>query len=341
MAGTTEKGSVAIAFVIKAVAALRRRGVDELPILRAVGIQPHLLQSEHSRVPAAAYSALWLAVASALDDEFFDLDSRRVKVGSFATLCRLTVHAGNLREALNRAIGFFNLLLDDTQLRLEPRGELVRIGISHPTHRVLPDQVFAHETLLVLLHGVLCWLVGRRIIIRQAQFGYTRPQWWREYLAMYSTDLRFAQPQTCILIDAAYLDVPVKQNEKTAREFLRSAPYNIILKYKDDRSWALRIRRRLRNTQPANWPNFEQLADELKVASSTLHRRLEAEGESFQRIKDELRRDMAINHLSDGNESVAEIAAALGFAETSAFHRAFKQWTGVSPGDYRRAPKRR
>ena len=62
---------------------------------------------------------------------------------------------------------------------------------------------------------------------------------------------------------------------------------------------------------------------------------------SLRSGQDELRRDMAINHLSDGNESVAEIAAALGFAETSAFHRAFKQWTGVSPGDYRRAPKRR
>lgn len=341
MAAAAEKGSVAVAFVIKAVAALRRRGVDELPILRAVGIQPHLLGSEHSRVQAAQYSALWLAVASALDDEFFDLDSRRMKVGSFATLCRLCVHAGTLREALGRAIGFFNLLLDDTQLELEQQGDTVRIAITHPTHRALPDQVFAHETLLILLHGVLCWLVGRRLMIREAQFGYTRPQWWREYLAMYSTDLRFAQAQTAICIDAAYLDVPVKQNEKTAREFLRRAPYNIILKYKDERSWALRIRRRLRNTAPESWPNFEQLAGELKLASSTLHRKLEAEGESFQRIKDELRRDMAIHLLAEGEDSVADIAAALGFAETSAFHRAFKQWTGVSPGDYRRVPKRR
>lgn len=341
MALAREKDSVAITFVIKAVAALRRRGVDEQPLLRAVGIQPHLLSSEHSRVQASQYSALWLATASAIDDEFFDLDSRRVKVGSFASLCRLCVHAQTLREALQRAIGFFNLLLDDTQLEQERRGDAVRIAITHPTHRALPDQIFAHETLLILLHGLLCWLVGRRLLIRQAQFGYTRPQWWREYLAMYSTELRFAQEQTAILIDAAYLEAPVQQSEKSMREFLRRAPYNIILKYRDERSWAFRIRRRLRNTPPESWPNFEPLAQELKVAPSTLHRRLESEGESFQRIKDELRRDMAIHRLSEGQDSVASIAAELGFAETSAFHRAFKQWTGVSPGDYRRAPKRR
>ncbi|MCS6765038.1 MAG: AraC family transcriptional regulator [Candidatus Protistobacter heckmanni] len=63
-----------------------------------------------------------------------------------------------------------------------------------------------------------------------------------------------------------------------------------------------------------------------------------ADGISYQLIKDDLRRDLAIDALSHGSESIVAIAAGLGFAEPGAFHRAFKKWTGVRPGEYRRSP---
>jgi AraC-like DNA-binding protein len=71
------------------------------------------------------------------------------------------------------------------------------------------------------------------------------------------------------------------------------------------------------------------------VGLSTLHRKLDQEGVIFRDIKDSLRRDLAIDRLTHSNASVAQIAGELGFAEPSAFHRAFKTWTGVRPGDYR------
>jgi AraC-like DNA-binding protein len=84
-------------------------------------------------------------------------------------------------------------------------------------------------------------------------------------------------------------------------------------------------------------PDFEVLARELHTASATLRRRLHEEGESYQSIKDQLRRDLAITYLSHSDRSVMDIALELGFAEPSAFHRAFKKWTGASPGHYRRS----
>jgi AraC-like DNA-binding protein len=64
---------------------------------------------------------------------------------------------------------------------------------------------------------------------------------------------------------------------------------------------------------------------------------LKQEGVTYQAIKDGLRRDLAISRLADTSETIAEIADALGFAEPSAFRRAFRKWTGVRPADYRRA----
>jgi AraC-like DNA-binding protein len=72
------------------------------------------------------------------------------------------------------------------------------------------------------------------------------------------------------------------------------------------------------------------------MAAATVRRRLQEEGESYQSIKDQLRRDLAISYLSDSGRSVVDIALELGFAEPSAFHRAFKKWTGASPGEFRR-----
>ena len=118
--------------------------------------------------------------------------------------------------------------------------------------------------------------------------------------------------------------------------FLRTAPENILLKYKNGSSLSAKVRRRLRQVLPGDVPDFDQLAEELNITPATLRRRLSEEGASFQGIKDELRRDLAISYLSDSNRSVMDIALELGFSERSAFHRAFRKWTGASPGAFRR-----
>lgn len=98
-----------------------------------------------------------------------------------------------------------------------------------------------------------------------------------------------------------------------------------------------RIRRVLRSSDPARWPDFTALASSLNMSESTLRRRLLAEGQSYQCIKDELRSDRAIAMLRESTESVESIALQLGYAEPSAFHRAFRKWTGTRPGSYRSA----
>ncbi len=70
----------------------------------------------------------------------------------------------------------------------------------------------------------------------------------------------------------------------------------------------------------------------MNMTPATMRRRLHEEGASYQSIKDQLRRDLAISYLSHSSRSVMDIALELGFSERSAFHRAFRKWTGASPG---------
>jgi AraC-like DNA-binding protein len=308
--------------------------MDTEALLNKVGLSPGLLQVPQARVSAKHYGELWRLVALTLDDEFFGQDSRRMKAGSFAMLVHSVLGCKNLGQALDRSLRFYGLILDDIGGSLLREGNEATIMLRERAG--IAPRVFGHEVLLMLLHGVACWLVGRRIPILRAQFGYPEPAHSAEYRLMYCTDLAYGRPHTAIVFAADYLNLPIVQNERSVKEFLRTAPESILVKYKNGSSLSARIRRRLRQLLPGELPDFERLAGELNMTTATMRRRLHEEGASYQGIKDQLRRDLAIGYLSHSDRSVMDIALELGFSERSAFHRAFRKWTGASPGEFRR-----
>jgi AraC-like DNA-binding protein len=328
-----EPGTIAICFVAAALERVRALDIDIEPLLARVGLSPGLLLVPQARVSAKQYGELWRLVALTLDDEFFGQDSRRMKAGTFAMICHAVLKCKSLRQALERSLRFYALILDDIA------GKLVRQGVEAAIelHEKAPGgRVFAHEVLLMLVHGVSCWLVGRRIPVLRAQFSYPEPAHSAEYRSMYSTQLSFRADCTALVFQSAHLDLPIVQNEHTLKDFLRTAPENILVKYKNASSLAARTRRRLRQSLPGSLPEFEALAAEMNITAATFRRRLHDEGTSYQAIKDQLRRDLAISHLTHSDRSALEIGLELGFSERSAFHRAFKKWTGASPGEFRR-----
>ena len=329
-----EKGTIAVSFVEGALGGLRARGLDPAPLLERAGIAPRLLALPHARVSVPAYAALLRLIIAALDDEFFGQDSRRMKAGSFAMLCHAVVACRSLDKALARALRCYALLLDDLWGVLERDGEMVHLTL-HERHPDQPARVFAHEALLVFVRGLACWLVNRRIPIVAAAFRYPEPAHGREYRALFCANLAFDQPATRLTIAARTAALPVVRGDAALKDFLRRAPENLLVQYRPGRSLSARIGQKLRQQPAAEWPNLAELAGELGLSVSTLRRRLEAEGQTYQLIKDHLRRDTAIALLG-GGRTLPDVAGELGFAEASAFHRAFKKWTGAGPGEYRR-----
>lgn len=332
-----ERGTISIGFVHEALAVVRQRGLDATALLHEAGISPALLDSEQARVSPERYGALWLLIARRLDDEFFGLDSRPMKSGSFTLLCHSVLHSDTLDTALRRALRFLRLVLDDLSGTLSIENGIAQIRLQE---RDGPRRMFAYATYLVMLHGLACWLIGRRIPVLSAEFRCGEPPGLAEYRVLFCPGARFDRPETRIAIDASYLDLPVIQSERSVKVFLRGAPANFLVKYRNSAGLTARIRRRLRQSPPAEWPDFETLARQLQMTASTLRRRLDEEGQPYQSIKDDLRRDLAITYLSRPGGSLADVAHALGFAEPSAFHRAFKKWTGTNPGEYRQGRQR-
>lgn len=341
MSSGTEKGTIAISFVLEALEVIRSRGFDSRSLLIQAGISPDLLSSPQARVSAEHYGNLWRLIADVVDDEFFGMDSHGMKAGSFALLCHAVLYAENLERALHRTLRFLRVVLDDIQGELVRDNQLAKIIITDCIKRGAnadpppPKRAFAYGTFLLILHGLACWLVGRRISLLSASFRCAEPLYSAEWRVLFLPEICFSQHVTEISFSAAYLDMHTVQDERTLKEFLRDAPANFLVKYKNSASLTAHIRRALREMPPVSWPDCDTLAQQFNNSQATFRRRLKKEGQSYRSILDDLRRDLAISLLSNTDKAIEEIAAELGFAEPSTFYRAFKKWTGARPSEYR------
>lgn len=324
-----EKGTISVKLVNEALRAAHHR-VDVAPLLARAGIAAASLGDGEARVSAEAYGAFWLLLAEALDDEFFALDRRRMKVGSFACLCRTALHEPTLMRALRAVTRLFGVMLDDYRPSLRRRGAIAEIRLDEPAQ---PGPAFACFALWMIVHGLACWLVGRRIPILAVELRGPMPAYCDDYRVMFSETLRFSRPRNRLLFDAEVLDMPVRRHPAELGGFLAGAPANILVRYRDPRSLAERCKAYLRRRPPGGWPTLDGLAGQFCMSASTLRRKLAGEGQSYRTLKDQVRRDLAIERL-ERQASCAELAGELGFADTSAFYKAFKKWTGCTPGRY-------
>ena len=301
-----------------------RAGLDPGPFLQGM-VWQHGLE-------APDYGRLWWRIAQGMQDEFLGLGARPMRPGAFALMCHAALDAGRLDRALTRILRFLAVVLDHPQGALRPRGALAEIVLTDPT----PRPAFAQRTFWLIVTGLACWLTGRRIPLRSLDFSGSAPEGRPDYLQFFGTPVRFGSPMPRLALEAAHLRLPLVRDKAALRVFLREAPGNLLLRHRQEQGVAAQARARLTATPPSDWPDFETLAAELDLSPATLRRQLRADGQSYGAMKDELRAARAQRLLRKGDLSVAEIAAALGYSEPSAFHRAFVKWTGHSPGALRR-----
>ena len=337
--------TVSIAFVRSALRALDDN--QRADALAQADIAPQCVTEPAARVPAAAFARLWMAVARLLDDEFFGLDARRMKVGTFAMLCHALAGQATVGAALQQAVRGFGLFFDDIGASLRVAGGTAtltlsnRIAASRQDADALDARRFADETLLVMLHGLLCWLAGRRVPLTRLDWAHAEPAHADEYRRMFSPLQRFGAAATAAQFDARVLAGAVTVNAASLKAFLRDAPQSVFLKQVVATGVSDRVRRQCRAALDRGdaAPTLAALAQALKLSTATLRRRLEDEGSSWGGLKDEVRRDRALQLLAEGELPVADIAARLGFNDASTFYRAFRKWTGSAPGAWRSAAR--
>ena len=326
--------TVSAAFIQDWLEALETRCAPEVlaTLLARSGLQRGPM-NPGQRVTLNEIARLYQFAALETGDEMMGLWSRPIRARALQHLVSVQREAGSLMSALYRFSTFWNLLLDDYRLELRGEPEEVELALI-PRAPGLSPQRFGHMLLLKLAHGLLSWLGGSESPVRDVRLAFPRPEFASDYAVIFPCPVQFSAPRTGIVFDPRQFAHPVPRSKAEAALFLERAPLDWIFTGSRAHTQSLRVRAFLYGT---DWQacQLSDAAAALQMAPRTLNRRLKAESTSFQQIKDDLRRDIAIGALQQGTDSIEQIAFDTGFSAPANFHRAFRKWTNRTPGSYR------
>ena len=323
------------------------RGYDQDKLLRAAQIPFNPADSRsqgyQAHVTAMQYTRLYQQVMSLIQDEAFGLMlGHEVTPGAFRMMCYCLLGCENLGKAISRACEFFRTFYDaDTHIHLDTRVDSAIVGYGSIKKGFAGDHVDASDLYgLSIWHRFFCWLVGSNIELKEVRFAGQAPKERRRvarYQQMFECPVYYGQLRDEFVFDTRYLNFPLVQNERTLKDFLKNAPYPLMVlnNGRDDSSLVARVRAMIGQDFSQGFPSFERNTEALNMSAPTLRRRLKKEGTTFQQLKDECRRDAAMAYLSSSELSINAVAALMGFTDPSAFHRCFKKWTGMTPGEFR------
>ena len=319
-------------FVRAPLSGARKHGLTREALLQRAGITESDFAADGS-LGQQEYARLMFSIWQASDDEVMGLSPEPVLFGTFAMMCRAVIHCTTLEHALRRASAFYRLIPHAPQLHLEQDEHLARIVVTQDMTSD-PDH-FLSESLLAIWHRFSSWLVGHGIPLLQVRCPYAIPVHRDLYSVVFATPVEFSSSELSLILPARELSSPVTQTPASLRQFLKHSPADVLARPNPHQSMTGRIRNYLRQHDCAALPDLDDMARTLSTSSPTLRRRLKEEQTSFQQLKDEIRRDEATRLLAESPIRIADIASRLGYTETSTFQRAFRKWTGQTPGQYR------
>lgn len=339
--------SIPIALVDSFFAAAKRRDVDLTRVFSDVGLnyarfQQMLEADPLQRMELDYISPLLRSLWAQLGDEASGFFARPFKLGTFSMMCHAIITSSNLRRALLRSGKFVRLMSDDLSLELKEVGDEAHLDIIF-SNELGFDDVFLITSLYIIWIRLSCWLIQRPILIDRIEFEFDKPIFYEEYELMFPCRHSFAQPFNRVVFNKKYLSLPLRQDSNSLTEFLQNAPASLLTQFRSDDSMTADVKRVLLSRSDGNNDahlefdkmSFDNVADVLHMTTHTLRRRLKDEGNSYQEIKDSIRRDQALVLLDRPELSAQDVALLLGFSESAAFNRAFKKWTGITPGAYR------
>ena len=331
---TSGRAATPVAFINAILMGYRKYGIDSANVLALARISRAELRNPKTRVTAAQMEIMSSVAMQELDDEALGWFSRKLPWGTYGMLCRASLTSPDLSVALKRWCRHHRLLTEDIELHFSSSKSVATFSITI-TRDLGPMTEFCVVSSLRYALGYACWAIDSNIHLQQATFPFAPPPHRETYPLLFSGTVRFNAAHASFSFHPQYLELPIKRDERDLRQMLQRALPLTVLQYRRDRLLVQRVRQFFRTQLPAS-PTAESVAAALNMSPRTLYRQLGGENASLQQLKDEVRRDRAIELLTRTRQPVKHLAQSVGFRNEKSFIRAFRLWTGQSPAAYRR-----
>jgi len=201
-----------------------------------------------------------------------------------------------------------------------------------------------NEFFMTLLVFQMRQLTGAHVVPTAAWFAHPKPADVAPLVESLGTKaIDFGKGSNGVAFAAETLATPLPTFDPTLLAIVERVAVEALAVTPPLEKFSLQVRRAVREAMAGSVPELPALAATFRMSERTFQRRLGEEGTSFQKLVDSVREELARLHVAEQKRSLGEIAYLLGYAEHSAFLRAFKRWTGVTPRSYRvergRAPE--
>lgn len=317
---------------------LRQAGVDPAEVALAAGIDPDLFADPVAVIPFDALDRYLLKCVSATRCPHFSLLlGAEQGFANLGIVGRLVEHSPTVAAALrNLSANFHHYELGATvTLVADDDTAVLEYAIEQ---RVTAPELIADGAMAIAV-GILRHMCGPTWSPIEVQLRRARPASTATYRRILGERVRYGCERNALLFPARWLSHPLRGAAPDLRRFFRDQ----LAAMGGERTSAFpaRLRRTIRSRLLGGTCGCADVARALAVSRRTLHRRLAAHGTSFERELDEVRYDIARQMLENSSAPMLEITASLSYANSSAFTRAFRRWSGRTPTDWRQRRLRR
>jgi AraC-like DNA-binding protein len=318
--------------------AARLMNLDTSAALGFSGIDSRTLAESDTRLPRTLLFGLMANMAKASGDDYFGLHlAEHATAGDFAVLDYAMRNSPTLGVSYEQMCRYSHVLHDGIDIKMDNDGTVVRLHYQEPagSPRQLAEWVVA-----------LWIVVGRDMTsthfpARDVTFQHAAPADSSEHARLFGVPAKFDQTHYSVSFDAAVLDRPLTGADPNLLRVVSGYCQELLATVERPTSFPDQVRKVVAELLRGGDATLETTAKRMAVAPRTLQRKLRSKDSSFQAVLDEVRCDLAKRYLAQSSLAIEETAFLLGFSEPSAFNRAFKRWTGVTPSNYRAQPSAR
>jgi AraC-like DNA-binding protein len=318
------------------------RGYDPHAILAKAAISAERYDDSQATINGAEVQRLVRAIRDELSDKYLGFLDQPAKLSMDAEVGKVALQHDTLGAAIKGMSDFVEAVRNDQERFLnidDSTGEYtygMRCELSSGHEE---SSYYLYYYSMVWTYRFLCWLMGKRIKLTRVCFMASRPGTSADHDEAFGCPVEFGSTWNSMHFHKHYLKEPIIRTitEFNHADFTDNYPDWFDSPGRND-SKSNAVERVLLEThrQETFLPSIERVAEILDVSPRTLRRHLAFENDSYQKIKDKVRRERAEELLASTNLAIHIISSSLGFSEPGVFTRAFRAWTLTTPSDYRK-----
>lgn len=315
------------------------RGAARAPLLAAAGLAEAALADPDARVAMAGYVRLMRASQRETGDPALALHfGARDDMAQFSVVGLLGLASATMLDALAQLNRYGQLVIEvdlgrRDRFSIERRGDAIWLIDTRQHANDFPE--LTESTFARMTAGSRRQFGNQPVI--EARVTHAPPPYAAEYEMVFGAPVQFGAAENALRFDPGWLTMPVALAPRFAFGILARHADALLAELEASHSFRGRVEARLMPQLHRGPPPIAAMAHDLGVSRATLYRRLREEGATYEAVIDALRQRLALDYLQAGKVSVNEIAYLVGFSDPAAFSRAFKRWTGKSPGSMRGA----